>query len=151
MKSAKLVLLALLITCAPGCAGNQAALQAEIDRLGQENQALKQENASLSAEIKRLRQPKPRDDIEVSITPVKSSGKVHLTVQRDGSIVVDGEELTIEALPDRLTKVYQEDKQTQVVLHTEKGVPYQRVVEVLDVVSSIGFDRLAMDSDGTDE
>ena len=54
----------------------------------------------------------------------------------------------MEALPIRLTKVYQADKQTQVVMRTEEGVPYQRVVEVLDVVSAVGFDRLAMDTDG---
>jgi len=149
MKHGILTLLATLCLTSWGCAGNQAGLQKEIDRLKAENQQLKQQNEALTSQLVKLHSsaPAPRDDIEVAGAKITPSDNVHVTVQRDGSIVVDGEALTIEELPDRLTKVYQENRQTQVVLHTESGVPYQRVVEVLDVVSAIGFDRLAMDTE----
>jgi biopolymer transport protein ExbD len=148
MKFTCLLGLIVLTMSATGCAGNQAGLQAEIDRLKQENQALKGENAELSAKIEKLGKPNPAEEIETPEVTTSSIPKVHITIQSDGSITVEGEQVTMEALPIRLTKVYQADKKTQVVMRTEEGVPYQRVVEVLDVVSAIGFDRLAMDTDG---
>jgi hypothetical protein len=148
MKSICLLGLSALILSVAGCAGNQAELQAEIDRLKQENQALKSENTELAAKIEKLGKPKPAEEIDTPEVSASSIPKVHITIQRDGGVTVEGEEVSMEALPIRLTKVYQADKQTQVVMRTEEGVPYQRVVEVLDVVSAIGFDRLAMDTDG---
>lgn len=148
MKFTGLLVLTVMTFSVSGCAGNQAGLQAEIDRLKQENQALKSENQELSAKIEKLEQPKPAEEIDTPEVSSSSIPKVHVTIQSDGTVIVEGEEVSMEALPIRLTKVYQADKETQVVMRTEEGVPYQRVVEVLDVVSAVGFDRLAMDTDG---
>ena len=93
MKTLTLTLLALWCTGLLGCAGNQTALQKEIDRLKTENQKLNSENESCTARLKLQSKPKPKDDIQVTGTKVTPVDKVYLTVQRDGSIVVDGEAL----------------------------------------------------------
>lgn len=67
---------------------------------------------------------------------------VTLTVQRDGSLMWNDEELTFENLELRLQAVAQQDKQPELRIQGDKAVEYEKVVQVMAAAQRAGVEKL---------
>lgn len=67
-----------------------------------------------------------------------------IAVLTDGSLMVAGTAVTIEALKARLTEAHAENESTLVVVQADEGVAHGRVVEVMELAKSVGLSQLAI-------
>lgn len=67
---------------------------------------------------------------------------VTLTVQRDGSLMWNDEELTFENLELRLQAVAQQEKQPELRIQGDKAVEYEKVVQVMAAAQRAGVEKL---------
>ena len=70
-----------------------------------------------------------------------------LAIDAQGTIFLDNQPQTLEALASALAPVAAEDAQTEVQLRADTAVPYGRVVEVMGVVQQAGLSRIAFVAD----
>ena len=73
---------------------------------------------------------------------------VDIAVDRDGTIHIGDDAVTIEELPDRLSVIVSErrqgDKPPQVFLRADKALDYGRVMEVMGELNRAGLNRVAL-------
>lgn len=73
---------------------------------------------------------------------------VDIAVDRDGTIHIGDDAVTIEELPDRLSVIASErrqgDKPPQVFLRADKALDYGRVMEVMGELNRAGLNRVAL-------
>ena len=73
---------------------------------------------------------------------------VDIAVDRDGTIHIGDDAVTIEDLPDRLSVIASErrqgDKPPQVFLRADKALDYGRVMEVMGELNRAGLNRVAL-------
>jgi biopolymer transport protein TolR len=73
---------------------------------------------------------------------------VDIAVDRDGTIHIGDDAVTIEELPDRLSVIAserrQDDKPPQVFLRADKALDYGRVMEVMGELNRAGLNRVAL-------
>jgi len=73
---------------------------------------------------------------------------VDIAVDRDGTIHIGEDAVTIEELPDRLSVIASErrqgDKPPQVFLRADKALDYGRVMEVMGELNRAGLNRVAL-------
>ncbi|HEX7695487.1 MAG TPA: protein TolR [Sphingomonas sp.] len=73
---------------------------------------------------------------------------VDIAVDRDGSVHVGDDAVTMEELPDRLAAIAaqrtQGDKPPQVFLRADKALDYGRVMEVMGELNRAGLNRVAL-------
>jgi biopolymer transport protein TolR len=73
---------------------------------------------------------------------------VDIAVDRDGTIHIGDDAVTIEQLPDRLSVIASErrqgDKPPQVFLRADKALDYGRVMEVMGELNRAGLNRVAL-------
>jgi biopolymer transport protein TolR len=73
---------------------------------------------------------------------------VDIAVDRDGTIHIGEDAVTIEQLPDRLSVIASErrqgDKPPQVFLRADKALDYGRVMEVMGELNRAGLNRVAL-------
>jgi len=73
---------------------------------------------------------------------------VDIAVDRDGTIHIGEDAVTIEELPDRLAVIASErrqgDKPPQVFLRADKALDYGRVMEVMGELNRAGLNRVAL-------
>jgi biopolymer transport protein TolR len=73
---------------------------------------------------------------------------VDIAVDRDGTIHIGDDDVTIEDLPDRLSVIASErrqgDKPPQVFLRADKALDYGRVMEVMGELNRAGLNRVAL-------
>jgi len=73
---------------------------------------------------------------------------VDIAVDRDGTIHIGEDAVTIEELPDRLSVIASErrqgDKPPQVSLRADKALDYGRVMEVMGELNRAGLNRVAL-------
>ncbi|WP_334119718.1 ExbD/TolR family protein [Limnobacter sp.] len=67
---------------------------------------------------------------------------VTLTVQRDGSLMWNDEELTFKNLELRLQAVAQQEKQPELRIQGDKAVEYEKVVQVMAAAQRAGVEKL---------
>ncbi|MEQ9108853.1 MAG: biopolymer transporter ExbD [Limnobacter sp.] len=67
---------------------------------------------------------------------------VTLTVQRDGSLMWNDDELTFENLELRLQAVAQQEKQPELRIQGDKAVEYEKVVQVMAAAQRAGVEKL---------
>lgn len=67
---------------------------------------------------------------------------VTLTVQRDGSLMWNDEELTFKNLEPRLQAVAQQEKQPELRIQGDKAVEYEKVVQVMAAAQRAGVEKL---------
>ena len=70
-----------------------------------------------------------------------------LAIDAQGTIFLDNQPQTLEALASALAPVAAEDAQTEVQLRADTAVPYGRVVEVMGAVQKAGLSRIAFVAD----
>ncbi|WP_296611575.1 protein TolR [Sphingomonas sp.] len=73
---------------------------------------------------------------------------VDIAVDRDGTIHIGDDAVTMEELPDRLSVIARErrqgDKPPQVFLRADKALDYGRVMEVMGELNRAGLNRVAL-------
>ena len=67
---------------------------------------------------------------------------VTLTVQRDGALMWNEEELSFDNLELRLQAVAQQDKQPELRIQGDKAVEYEKVVQVMAAAQRAGVEKL---------
>jgi len=80
------------------------------------------------------------------IDPSKASLVLLIPVQ--GEIVVGGQTVVDKDLDNLFRAAFTRDKNTQVVLQADKGVPHGRVVNVMERAKAAGLTRLAIGTAG---
>ena len=75
---------------------------------------------------------------------LKARAPVVLTLTRDGRLYLNQEAITLETLPPRLHKLLQQRPETPVVLMSDREVPLQRAIEVLEAAQKGGAERLVI-------
>jgi biopolymer transport protein TolR len=73
---------------------------------------------------------------------------VDIAIDRDGTIHIGDDAVTIEELPDRLSVIAsarrQGDKPPQIFLRADKALDYGRVMEVMGELNRAGLNRVAL-------
>ncbi|NKE73545.1 ExbD/TolR family protein [Candidatus Manganitrophus noduliformans] len=59
---------------------------------------------------------------------------VHLFIQKEGTIFIDEEEISLEGLGAALQAKVEADRKRPILLSADREAPFQRFVDVLDVV-----------------
>jgi len=76
-----------------------------------------------------------------SAEPVKSE-QLTINLTQDGQVYYNDKEINIDELPAKLQSI--EDKESIVIIRADNNVPHGQVVEVMDIVKSEGFSKLAI-------
>ena len=66
-----------------------------------------------------------------------------LEVMADGSLLLDGDVVSDDALPARLNAIQHEDSERVLKLGGDGQVPYQRIAEILALAKQSGIRRIA--------
>lgn len=76
--------------------------------------------------------------------PLEPSQRVVVTLSADGRMMMDGNDITLAALPAAIAKMQQQHKRIDVVVNGDKGVDMQRLIDVMDVVKDTGITNIAI-------
>lgn len=77
-----------------------------------------------------------------------SKASLVLEVSVEGNVYVAGKPMTDPQLDNLFHAAFQHDKNTQVVLKADKGVPHGRVVNLMERAKQTGLSRLAIGTGG---
>lgn len=69
----------------------------------------------------------------------RSQGEIIINVLADGTIRVEGNSVNYAQLRDKLTAIAKQFKNQPVRIRGDGGVPYQRIVEVIDTCQKAGI------------
>lgn len=97
-----------------------------------------------------------RSSINVELPKAASGGDavestLNVIVTREGEILLDGAEVSKEALADAVRREKLGNPKLQAVIAADKGVPYGQVVHVIDVVKTNGVTSFALNIERTAE
>lgn len=67
-----------------------------------------------------------------------------MTIERDGRIFLDQQEIAFEALDPTLKQLKATSPDLSLQLHADNGVGYGRVAKVMAVIQRAGIDKLAV-------
>lgn len=76
-----------------------------------------------------------------SAEPVKTE-QLTINLTQDGQVYYNNKKINIDDLPTKLQDI--EDKDSLVIIRADNSVPHGRVVQVMDIVKSGGFSKLAI-------
>jgi len=67
-----------------------------------------------------------------------------VTVQRDGTLLLNSERVACASLPGRLAQIFQARGDTVIFLRGDGDLEYSRVAEVIDAAKGAGLQRVAL-------
>ena len=67
-----------------------------------------------------------------------------VTVQRDGTLLLNSERVARASLPGRLAQIFQARSDTVIFLRGDGDLEYSRVAEVIDAAKGAGLQRVAL-------
>ncbi|HEY8352393.1 MAG TPA: protein TolR [Sphingomonadales bacterium] len=70
-----------------------------------------------------------------------------VTINADGAIFIQDEEVTLEELVPKLSAIAQAKRDNRIYVRGDRGSQYGRVAEVMGALSGAGFTRLALITD----
>ena len=73
--------------------------------------------------------------------------RLDVSLKEDGTIAFNGKETTIAELPAQVSTAITSDTAAIVVIRADKGLPYERVIETLDVVKGAGATKFFLATD----
>ncbi len=76
--------------------------------------------------------------------PLKGRAPVVLTLTRDGRLYLNQRPLSLDEVPPQLHAVLQKNPEAPVVLMSDREVPLQRAIEVLEAAQKAGARRLVI-------
>jgi biopolymer transport protein ExbD len=87
--------------------------------------------------------------IEVDLPKAASGGQalettLNIVVTKSGDVKLNGEDTTDSGIRDFIKSKIAEDPKMQAVIAADKGVPYGRVVRIIDVVKTSGVRSFAL-------
>lgn len=93
--------------------------------------------APLMAEALRVDLPRAKSE------PMTEPRVTTLEVMADGTLILDGERVADNMIPERLKAISHEDSERVLKLGGDGAVPYQRIAEVLAMAKQSGITRIA--------
>ena len=82
-----------------------------------------------------------------STATVEKKITLTLSLQADGTLFLDKEPVTIEALGESLKLKAAENKETGVLLFADKSLPYQKLYTVLDLIRLAGLSQVSLQAE----
>ena len=82
--------------------------------------------------------------------PAGADHSVTVTVTRNGTVYLNKQAMSFEALRQRLQALYQEDPSLRVNLHGDESANFGDVVKALDEMRKLGIERVAMQTTGAE-
>jgi biopolymer transport protein ExbD len=82
-----------------------------------------------------------------STATVEKKITLTLSLQADGTLFLDKEPVTIEALGESLKLKAAENKETGVLLFADKNLPYQKLYTVLDLIRLAGLSQVSLQAE----
>jgi biopolymer transport protein ExbD len=70
-----------------------------------------------------------------------------IAVGKDGGLFMDGQKADARACQARLNQVAGKDKQARVLVRGDRDVPYQKVMDVMDMARQAGLTRISLLTD----
>jgi len=71
--------------------------------------------------------------------PSRQKGEIYINILSDGSIKVEGNMVDLPALLEKLSSIAMQYENQPVRIRGDGGVPYQRIVEVIDTCQKAGI------------
>ncbi len=81
-----------------------------------------------------------------STATVDKKAFITITLQQDGRLFVEDQEVDTRTLPSLLVKERKQNPDIQVYLRADRDVSYQRAVEIMDLTRSAGIHKLALET-----
>ncbi len=72
---------------------------------------------------------------------------VGITLSADGQVALDGRGVTMKELRADLRRIAAEDPTTQVVVRADRGLTYQRLVDVMSLAHDLGLSQFSLATD----
>jgi biopolymer transport protein ExbD len=89
--------------------------------------------------------PAMRVDLPRARTSMADVGRnVEVSVEADGSLFVEGRLVTLEGFGPALRAEFARAGTSSILLHADKTLPYERLVEVMDQAKVAGTGRIAL-------
>ena len=82
-----------------------------------------------------------------STATVEKKITLTLSLQADGTLFLDKEPVTMEALGESLKLKAAENKETGVLLFADKNLPYQKLYTVLDLIRLAGLSQVSLQAE----
>jgi len=85
--------------------------------------------------------------------PLSSTARIEkqltltLTIQADGAVFLDKEQVPMETLGEILKFRAAENKETGVLLFADKNMPYQKLYTVLDLIRTAGLSQVSLQAE----
>ena len=85
--------------------------------------------------------------------PLSSTARIEkqltltLTIQADGTVFLDKEQVPMETLGETLKLRAAENKETGVLLFADKNIPYQKLYIVLDLIRMAGLSQVSLQAE----
>ena len=89
-----------------------------------------------------------RPSIQVSL-PETETAQVHedsgisITIKKNGSLLLNGEPVTEDALLDSLSLIYSTSKRNSVMIQSDEEVKFGRVIEIMDISRKAGAENIS--------
>ncbi len=87
---------------------------------------------AIQVELPEARTGEPVQEIDITIS-----------VDPNGTIYVNNREVTLERLGAHLTRLAEENRVEEVILHADTTVPYGNVVKIIDIARERGFESIS--------
>ncbi len=78
---------------------------------------------------------------------IRPEERLVLTVERDQTVYLDKDRLSLEQLEFRLKQAKQHNADVSIYLRADRAVPYGTVVRVMDEIKRAGIEKLGMVTD----
>jgi len=82
-----------------------------------------------------------------STAEIEKKSLLSITIRADGSIFLDKMPLNMESLTMALRRQPPERRESGVMLFADKGLPYQRLFEVLDRIRKAGISNISLQAE----
>ena len=111
-----------------------------------EVQKLKKESQDVKAEASSGLKINLPTGAQQEIDPGRAS--LIIGIQKNGQIVINGQAVPDSQLPNIFLSAYSQNKETQVVIKADQGVPHGKVVNVMERAKQVGLSKLAIATQG---
>jgi biopolymer transport protein ExbD len=86
----------------------------------------------------------PLDLPEAETAQNERSPDIAVAIRKDGGVHFEGRNVSLPELRSALEQAYRKSNDGKISLVSDKGVPFGKVVEVMDVAKSAGAERISV-------
>ena len=77
---------------------------------------------------------------------VEKKGFVEITIQKNGKIFIDKQDVTLKDLQIRLTSLHRKSPQTKVLISGDRKSSYDSIISVMDAVRQSGISGVSLET-----